>query len=305
MKRLITTLGPIHLEEIGIILPHEHVFTDLRNWKTDGYAEAPMADVIRLMKPELERAKDSGISAIVESTPVGVGRRAGILKVVSQAADFPLLVPTGVYREPWLPDWAADAGMEELCEWMTYELTVDIEKSGVQAAWIKLSAGDAGMTKNEAKVLQAAAIAGSRTNAVIGSHTVKGPVVRAQLDLIEKNGYTANRFIWIHAQAEPDFNLHIEMARRGAWIEYDSIGNPKQDGICLDYITKMVALGFGGQLLISQDRGWYDPAKPYGGSPLPYTYLCETFLPRLRNAGMDEELIHRLTAVNPFNAFAR
>ena len=53
MKRLITTLGPIHLEEIGIILPHEHVFTDLRNWKTDWYAEAPMADVIRLMKPEL------------------------------------------------------------------------------------------------------------------------------------------------------------------------------------------------------------------------------------------------------------
>ena len=26
---------------------------------------------------------------------------------------------------------------------------------------------------------------------------------------------TVERFIWIHTQAEPDFELHLEMARRG------------------------------------------------------------------------------------------
>ncbi|MEZ4584584.1 MAG: hypothetical protein R3A10_23620 [Caldilineaceae bacterium] len=43
--------------------------------------------------------------------------------------------------------------------------------------------------------------------------------MRDQLDIIEAAGYTPERFIWIHTQAEPDFDLHREMARRGAWLE--------------------------------------------------------------------------------------
>jgi phosphotriesterase-related protein len=305
MNRLTTTLGPLNQEEIGMILPHEHVFTDLRNWQEAGYAEANAEDVIRLMKPELERARGKGISVIAESTPVGVGRRADILAAVSRAANFPLMIPTGVYREPWLPDWVVKSSVDDLARWMIHELNDGIETSGVQAAWIKISASDNGMTKNEAKVLQAAAAAGACSNAVIGSHTIKGHVVRTQLDLIGKNGYSARRFIWIHAQAEPDFNLHLEMARRGAWIEYDSIGNPAQDEICLDLIMKMVQIGLADQVLISQDRGWYDPSKQHGGNPLPYTYITDVFLPKLRQAGIDEDMIVKLTSINPFNAFSR
>ena len=97
-------------------------------------------------------------------------------------------------------------------------------KSGVQAGWIKLSAGDSGITETEAKVLRAAAAAGKTTGAVIGSHTVRGRVVAEQLDIIEKAGYSPKRFIWIHAQAEYDFELHLAAAKRGAYIEYDNIG---------------------------------------------------------------------------------
>jgi len=161
------------------------------------------------------------------------------------------------------------------------------------------------MTANEAKVLQAAASAGAMTQALIGSHTLKGSVVREQLDLIERTGYVAERFLWIHAQAEPEFERNIEMAERGAWIEYDSIGSPGQDEICLDRIIRMVERGFAGRILISQDRGWYDPARLGGGNPLPYTYLVDSFLPKLRRAGMTEETIRMLTVDNPFRAFAR
>ena len=55
MKKLITTLGCLDINEIEMILPHEHVFTDLRNWKEEGYAMADIDDVIDLMKPELEK----------------------------------------------------------------------------------------------------------------------------------------------------------------------------------------------------------------------------------------------------------
>jgi phosphotriesterase-related protein len=305
MKHLITTLGLVRKEEAGMILPHEHVFVDLRNWRENGYAEARAEDVVALMKPELERARQSGIFAIVECSPIGVGRRADLLRAVSEASGYPLLVPTGVYREPWMPDWVIQSSPEALYDWLLGELTGEIETSGVQAAWIKLSAGDEGMTVNEAKVLHSAARAGVRTQALIGSHTLKGSVVRDQLDLIESAGYTAERFLWIHAQVEPEFERNLEMADRGAWIEYDSIGSPDQDELCLDRIVRMVESGFAGQVLISQDRGWYDPAIPGGGVPKPYAYLVDSFLPKLRLAGMAEETIRMLTVDNPFRAFAR
>jgi phosphotriesterase-related protein len=57
--------------------------------------------------------------------------------------------------------------------------------------------------------------------------------------------------------------------------------------------------------LLSQDRGWYDPAQPHGGKPRPFTYITAKFLPRLRAAGVDEDTIRLLTCDNPFRAFAR
>ena len=306
MAQLITTLGPKGADEMGVILPHEHVFVDLRTWDQPGYAQADPDDVIRLMAPEIEKARAVGVTAIGECSTVGVGRRADILKAVSEATNFPLLAPTGIYREPWVPDWAHDAEEEELREWMTGELRGEIEGSGVQAAWIKLSAGDDGITATETKILRAAARAGAATNAVIGSHTIRGRVVRDQLAVVEAAGYTPARFIWIHAQAEPDFELNLEVARRGAWISYDGIGGEdSDDGFYVERIQRLLDAGFGDRVMLSHDRGWYDPAQPGGGTPRPFTYISEHFLPKLREAGVDEAMVRQLTQDNPFRAFAR
>jgi phosphotriesterase-related protein len=190
---------------------------------------------------------------------------------------------------------------------MLSELQDEIEQSGVQAGWIKLSAGDDGLTACEAKILRAAVTASRATNAVIGSHTIRGRVVRDQLDIIEAMGHTPERFIWIHTQAEPDFELHLEIGRRGAWLEYDAIGNIdiESDVYYVRRIQSMLDSGLGDQLLLSHDRGWYDPALPGGGVPKPYTYLPDHFPPRLRAAGVDEATIYQLTHTNPYRAFAR
>jgi phosphotriesterase-related protein len=304
MSYLITTLGPKRADELSMILPHEHVFVDLRTWDQPGYAQAETADVIALMAPEIARAKTAGVSALVECSPVGVGRRADILKAVSEATDFPLVAPTGIYREPWVPAWAHAASEDELTEWMRGELEGQIEHSGLQAGFIKLSAGDDGLTVCETKILRAAARAAAVTGAVIGSHTIRGRVVRDQLAILEECDYTAERFIWIHAHVDPDIELNLEMARRGAWIEYDGIGGTQPDADFIDRIQRMLDAGLGSRLLLSHDRGWYDPAQPGGGIPRPYTYISEQFLPKLRAAGVDEGVIHQMTCENPFRAFA-
>lgn len=306
MPSLITTLGEFEKEQLGLILPHEHVFVDLGPVEEENWRGASVYEVLPVMAPYLEEARAAGVTALVECTPVGVGRRVDIVKAVSAASGLPVVVPTGIYREPWVPQWARDAEGAALRDWMIRELTGEIEDTRVQAGWVKLSAGDEDLADVERKILRAAAQAGVATNSIIGSHTMRGRVVLDQLEVIEEVGYTAQRFIWIHAQLEPDFDLQLEVARRGAWLEYDAIGSDWcEDAYFLEYIPRLLDAGYGHRLLLSHDRGWYDPSQPGGGEQKPYTYLVETFIPKMQAAGIDQATIRALTHDNPFMAFAR
>jgi phosphotriesterase-related protein len=130
-------------------------------------------------------------------------------------------------------------------------------------------------------------------------------VAREQTDLIEQRGHDPSRFIWVHAQNEPDVAIHRELARRGVWIEYDGLGGGQSDEAYVERILRLLDAGFGERMMLSHDRGWYQPGEPGGGTPRPFTYLVESFLPKLRAAGVDENTVAQLTQRNPFRAYAR
>ncbi|MDP3316913.1 MAG: esterase [Devosia sp.] len=304
MKLLHTTLGPKRADELGMILPHEHIFVDLRTPDQPGYGEAEAADVVRLMAPEVAAAANCGITAIVECSTHGVGRRADCDLAVSRATGMPIVVPTGNYREPWVSDWVRSASEADLEALMYREMTEGMDGTPVLAAWIKVSAGDDGITVLEERILRAAARAAKRTGAAIGSHTIRGRVVMDQLDIIEAEGYRADRFISIHTQNEPDFGLNLAVAERGAWIEYDHVGRAPDDEVA-SLILKALEAGKATQLLLSHDRGWYDPAQPGGGVPKPFTHLSDVMLPLLRQRGVTDDTIRQLMVTNPFEAYAR
>lgn len=304
MAQLWTTLGPLERSQLGMILPHEHVFVDLRTPDQPGYGEADPAEVVAVMTPQIEAIKALGVTALVECTTGGVGRRADIDLAVSQATGFPIVVPTGNYREPWVSDWVRSASEAELEAWMVRELDQRFDEADYRAGWIKLSAGDDGITPLEARILRAAARAAAVTGATIGSHTIRGRVVLDQLDIIEAEGGRADRFIAIHAQLEPDFGLNRAVAARGAWIEYDHVGRDPDDAV-LALSLKALEAGLGDQLLLSHDLGWFDPALPRGGVQRPYTHLSQTMLPMLAAAGVAPAMLRRLTHDNPFDAYAR
>lgn len=299
-----TTMGPRRQSELGLILPHEHVFVDLRTPDHAGHGEAVETDVVELMAPQVRAAMDVGVTALVECSTGGVGRRADLDLAVSRATGLPIAVPTGIYREPWVPDWARAATSVELEDWMSGELDEQIERSGVRAAWIKLSSGDDGITALEERILRAAAAVSRRTGATIGSHTIRGRVAREQLRILERAGVPAGRFIWIHTQAEPDHAMHLELASRGAWLSYDDIGS-RDDATVVEMVLRVLDAGYGSQLLLSHDAGWFDPAQPGGGTPRGYTHLVTSLLPAFRAAGVDGATVERLTHDNPFAAYAR
>jgi phosphotriesterase-related protein len=108
---------------------------------------------------------------------------------------------------------------------MVQEVTEGIEGTGIRAGFIKLAASDEGLTPMEVRLLRAAAHAALQTGAAIASHTTVGAVALQQVDIIEEEGLDPRRFVWIHAHCEPDLALHLRLARRGAFLEYDAIRN--------------------------------------------------------------------------------
>jgi phosphotriesterase-related protein len=321
--RLITTLGDLALPDTGVILPHEHIFLDIARQQFDPQQErVQVEDVVEVMQPELENARAAGVAVLVDAGSPSLGRRADIVVAVSRAARLPVVVPTGFYLDPSIPEWARAASEEELRDWMVGELVGGMEATHVKAGWIKLAASDGGLTEQERKCLRAAARAGAATDSTIGCHIASGIVARDALDTVERSGYRAERFVWIHADLEPwihadgerDSGLREELARRGAWVEFDKIGFTLPGGdaapidmMHIDMIQHMLDAGFGDRLLLSMDSGWYDPGRPdcRAGCIKGYTYLSKTFLPKLRKAGVDESTIDKLTRENPFHAFAR
>src|SRR5690606_326070 len=114
-----------------------------------------------------------------------------------------------------------------------------------------------------------------------------------------------DRFIWVHAQAETDLEIHKELARRGVYIELDSVGSSEQeDDKILKMIQALIASGFEDRILISHDAGWYNPGQQDGGKQRSFTALSKSFIPRMKKAGLSNAQINKLTRENPFRALS-
>lgn len=310
MAVLQTIKGPVAIDRLGLMLPHEHLFVDLRGPFAPGYGEAEPHAVAQLMKPCLEAAQAAGVTAFVDCAPAGVGRNVAVLRHLAEITPIHIVAPTGVYKDGFIPGEWLELSPEALAEHWIRELTEGMDRTDSKAGFIKIALNDDGPRPIEARNLRAAALASRATGAVIGSHTIGGRAARAEMDILEAAGHDLSRFIWIHAHSEPDMSIHLEAARRGAWVEFDAIGAdswfPEQDKL-VDFTLHLLEAGYGEQVLLSHDAGWYEVGSPSGvpqaGGVRGYTALMERFLPALRACGVSEADIRLLTVTNPARAF--
>lgn len=304
MASIVSILGPIATSDLGMILPHEHIFTDLRGPGPWDYSGIDLDHVVRRLAPFVEEIKAQGVTALIEATPPCVGRHVPALEAVARATGLPIVAATGAYRDPFVPPEMRRLPREALTQAMVQELTEGIGGSGVRAGFIKLGASDDGLTPLEERLLRAAARASLQTGAAIASHTTVGAVALRQAGILEEEGLDLGRFIWVHAHCEPDAEVHLQLARRGVYVEYDAIGAPDwPDASFIRLIRRMWDAGCGSRVLLSQDAGWYQPGDPE--APIRgYGYLAGTFIPALRQAGFEAAAIHAMVAENPARAFA-
>ena len=289
-----TTAGPLTKDQVGDVLAHHHMFVEFGANPPTAYVDADPEMVYEVIGPWLEDAKALGIETFVDPTPLGVGRRPDIVKASADRAGLPTMMVTGIYREPFMPDWVHDATVDEIADFLIEELESGVGDTDVPAGWIKVSQNATGMTIQERKILEAACIAAQATGASIGSHLGEwggsaGPVGLSVLDALESFGCPADeqRFIWIHAGVEagatgsktevadvlgvdPGMDYLWEALDRGAYLSLDSIGSPFWGGTYASYddnidrIQQFVDAGYGDRIIIGSDTGWFDPGQPGG-----------------------------------------
>ncbi len=297
-----TVLGPIDPDALGPTLTHEHVLVDFIGAEHVSRDRYDADEVFSTMLPRLLDLRECGVRALVECTPAYLGRDPLFLRRLSEASGVHLLTNTGLYKAPCLPARALEATTEQLAEEWIREAREGIEGTGIRPGFVKIAVEPDGLSEVQRRIVRAAALTSLATGLPISAHTGTGRSALEELDLLAAAGCPAERLIVVHLEREPDLALHAEIARRGAWLSnyvLDPSNSPTRAGLLAAALER-----WPGQLLVSQDRGWYHVGEPGGGEIRPWSWLPRALPDLLETAGHPgEEMVERLLVRNPARAF--
>jgi len=300
-----TVLGPIEPSALGFTLPHEH--TQIALWHIAGrwdYWQLTRDEPIILA--ELARFRAAGGSGLVDLTLPGVGRDPDWLVGLAKASGLHLVMGCGWYRTAYYPPEAMidRRSVDDLADELVREIEVGVGETGVRPGII----GEIGTDKPwvsalEERVHRSAARASIRTGLAITTHAVMSPVGLAQLRIFDDEGADPSRVVIGHADSYPDLDHYLEIVRRGASVEFDFLGmsfTPRErhgEGRVVELLSELLAGGHVDRILLSQDVCHDSQLTRYDEHG--FAYLAESFLPRLRAAGVAHAEIETMTVTNP------
>lgn len=298
-----TVRGRIKPDQLGITLPHEHIMVDFIGADKISEDRFDPDEVFEVMLPYLKEIRALGVTGFVECTPMYLGRAPQLLARLSESADMHIITNTGMYKDPYLPQYAFERSADELAQMWTEEIEHGIKGTGIKAGFIKIAVNEGNLLPIQQKIVRAAAKTSRATGAVIASHTTDGTALLEEMDIMEEEGLSLDRFIFVHASSVGDLKYHTMSAERGAWLEYDGI-NPGEAERYIQLVRTMLEKGYEDKLLLSQDAGWYNVGQPRGGNIRGYAYLVREFVPLMEKSGIDKSTIDKLIITNPARAFS-
>jgi len=145
------------------------------------------------------------------------------------------------------------------------------------------------ITATERKVFRAVGKAHLATNVPIFTHTgIPGKSALEQLDILEDAGVNPNRVVIGHLGNLVDPNVYIQkvICRRGAYVAFDRQGG-NGDAQQVPMVMALLEAGFADRLMFSADA-----SRGYGKT-------LTVFLPKLKAAGVNDDVLHRIMVDNP------
>jgi phosphotriesterase-related protein len=249
---VMTVLGPVEKDSLGVILPHEHLFIDLTNQFTefdDPVAASRSREPISLANygylrrnpyalkenlimddPAVTAAealcfKGAGGSTIVDCTSVGINRSPLLLRALAEETGLNIVAGCGYYTQDTHPAELTGWSKEQIADEMVHDLTEEIGDTGVRAGVIGEIGTSMPIHPDEMKSLEAAALAHARTGAPIQVHTYPwGTAGNTALDVLCGLGVDPARVVICHTDVAFDVPYIRSLLRRGAFVEFDNFG---------------------------------------------------------------------------------
>lgn len=304
-SQIITVNGEMPADQLGKMLPHEHILVDFVGADQVDPDRYDRDEVFRVMLPHVKQAKAAGCETIAECTPEYLGRDPQLLRRLSIATGVTFLTNTGYYgarQGKFLPKHAHEESADELAQCWIKEWENGIQDTDIRPGFIKIGVDNGPLSDINRKLVQAAARCHLKTGLTIAGHTGDGKAALEQVAILRKEGVSPRAWIWVHAQNERNSDIHIDVARTGAWVEFDGI-SPNSIDRHVEFVTNMKDAGLLNQVLLSHDAGWYSVGEPGGGKVRGYEPLFNQFIPALKKNGLNESEIEQLIVTNPANAF--
>lgn len=338
---VMTVLGPMPTDRMGVTLPHEHILLDgSKKWQAacgclrPDHADAPvtmdilgelrvapvsnrdncMLNDIELAVDELMKFKELGGVTVVDATSIGIGRDPIALQNISKRTGLNIVLGSGFYLAPSHPDYVATKSIDELAADIIFDVGGMKRKPRVLAGLIGEIGISAEFLPDEEKCLRAATRAAAQTQVPLSVHLPgwerHGDRV---LDIVEAEGANLAHTVLCHMNpSHDDAPYQRRLASRGAFLEYDMIGvdfyfgekqvqSPSDDQNARA-ICKLIEDGFIDHILLSQDVFLKMMLTRYGG--FGYGHILKNFVPRLRTHGLGEEELTTMLVRNPRRVFS-
>ncbi|MBQ0798762.1 MAG: phosphotriesterase [Porticoccaceae bacterium] len=311
MPQVETALGPIDVNDIGMCLMHEHIIIadwDMRS-NYEGYVD--IEKEVPKAVASLNKAKERGVSTIVDLTPVNLGRDIHSILAVSKATGVNVICPTGFYwtEEPWMHGWDSDY----LSNYMIKDINEGILDTGIKAGIIKCASDHPGVDDFNKKLLQASAIAHRETGAPISTHTtVSNSSARDQVAAFKEFGVDLSRVVIGHMGDSSDIDYLEEILSNGCFIGMDRFGLEAflPTDVRVQTVATLCNKGYAGQMVVSHDacsfQDFFDGEYVEKFAPnWCYEHVPRDVLPALAAAGISQTDIDTMMIDNPRKVFSK
>jgi len=247
---------------------------------------APGPDIMRdvdLMAAEVANTKSAGVACIVDAGHPDMGRDINFIRQVSMKSGVPIVAGGGFYSQPFYPKEVSTMSEDEIFNALLKQADDDtLGAFGEIGSWDEITA-------DERKVFRAVGRAHVATNIPIFTHTgIPGKSALEQLDILEDAGVKPDRVVIGHLGNLVDSNVYVHktLCRRGAFIGFDRQGG-NGDAQQVPMVVALIEAGFADHLMFSADAS------------SGYAKTLTVFLPKLKAAGVTDEVLHRVMVDNP------
>jgi len=303
-----TVGGDLDPADLGRVDYHEHVF------QRSPLLPGEDLDDEAASAGEIVELRDSGFDAMVDATPLGLGRRPEAIARIAQDSGVHVVLTTGVHRRehygadhPLLNADAAALTAAFLRDLL--EGAAEFGSAGpdavrhadrtVRAGVLKAGLGLWRIDEHADRVLDAVAAAHAATGAPVMVHLEHGTAGFEVLERLEGLGVPSHRVALAHVDRNPDPGLHADLAAAGAYLGYDGAARSQYwpDSVLLDCLLATAAAGGTERILLGGDVARRSRYRRYGGMP-GLRYLGDRFVPRLLGAA-GAELVDAVLTANP------